>query len=358
MAFYNLGTLSSIPVSRNQFTVTSFDQTDVFRFNVFGFRRIGLFLHNLTADADLRLYRDSNNNGILDTRDRLVAASTRGGRLTDTINFATTTGRYFAQVRRFTPVRSIRYDLDLSAVYDVGALGGFPIQRNLFSLSAGAPADTFRFQISTARNINLNLHNISFRDNINLRLFRDGNRNGVFDASDLPIATSASIGNRDDSINYFAPAGTYFAQAVRAARGSIGNATYNLDFSAPAGRTASNLLPQEVSVGALTSDRLLAGGVGNTDTTDTYAFSLGLFRGVNIQLSGLIADADIRLIQDRNNNRIVDPGEVLRISSNGGRLIDRINRIEQSGNYYLQVYQFSGNTPYRLAFDLYATPYA
>jgi hypothetical protein len=83
-----------------------------------------------------------------------------------------------------------------------------------------------------------------------------------------------------------------------------------------------------------------------------------LFEGVNLSISGLSSDADIRLIQDTNNNRIVDAGEVIRTSSNGGSSIDQISAIEQSGNYFVQVYQFSGETNYQLTFDHYTTSFA
>ncbi|MEO1211493.1 MAG: peptidase, partial [Cyanobacteria bacterium J06638_20] len=60
---------------------------------------------------------------------------------------------------------------------------------------------------------------------------------------------------------------------------------------------------------------------------------------------------------DRNNNAIVDPGEVVGSSTRAGTAIDTINNINQSGNYILQVYQFSGNTSYRLTFDHFNTPF-
>ncbi len=358
MATYSLGTLSSTPVSRNNYSVTTFDSTDVFAFQVVGSRRIGLFLHDLSADADIRLYRDVNNNGFLDSSDTLLASSTRGGTSNDVIDFGVSSGRYLAQVSRFSNVSSISYDLDLSAVYDVGTVSTNIVSRNRYSLTTSDPTDTFEFRLSSTRNINLSLHNISLGDDADLRLYRDSNVNGIFDASDA-LLTSASAGsNRDDIINYNATAGTYFAQVVRYAPGSNGNVSYDLDISTTPSRTASNLLAKEVIVGNLTGDRILSGGVGSTDTTDTYYFSLSTYRGVNIRLDRLSADADIRLIRDGNNNGVVDAGEVLRSSSRGGTNADTINGYDLSGNYFLQVYQYSGNTSYRVTFDQYATSYA
>lgn len=357
MANYSLGLLSGTPVSRNGYSVTSLDTTDVFRFQITGTHRVGLFLHNLSADADLRLYRDSNNNGVLDAADALLSSSARSGTANDVIDFSVGSGQYFAQVSRFSNVASISYDIDLSATYDVGDITASTVQRNNYNVTAGDPTDTFEFRITGTRNINLSLHDISAGDDADLRLYRDSNLNGIFDASDALLSTASAGSNRDDIINYNGTAGTYFAQVSRYAPGSTGGVGYDLDLSTSPSRTGSNLLAREVVVGNLTSDRVLTGGVGNTDTTDTYSFSLSTYRGVNIRLDRLSADADIRLIQDVNNNGIVDAGDELRRSSRGGTNADSINGFDLSGNYFLQVYQYSGDTSYRVTFDQYRTSY-
>ena len=354
MANFNLGRLSSRVVSRNNFSVTPGDRTDVFRFSIANRRQIGLHLHGMNGDADLRLFRDTNRNGRFDRADRQVAASRLGGTRNDTIDFTANRGTYFARVERFSGPTRLRYDLDLAATYDVGVLRGAPTSRNRFSVNASDPTDVFEFDLTGTRTINLSLNKISRGDDVDLRLYRD-NGNGVFDAGDRVIASSVRGSNQDDIINYRATRGTYFAEARRF-RGT-GSAFYDLDMSATSTR-ASNLLATEVQLGNLSRDLTRVGSVGSTDTTDTYAFSLGRFEGVNIRLGGLSRDADIRVIRDRNNNGIVDAGEVVGSSTRGGTAVDTINNITQSGNYFLQVYQFSGNTGYRVSFDRFNTPFA
>ncbi|EKV00459.1 hypothetical protein Lepto7375DRAFT_2573 [Leptolyngbya sp. PCC 7375] len=357
-ATYDVGQVNASPVSRNNYTVSAADPVDVYEFDISGSRQIGLYLHDLNGgDADLRLYRDSNNNGVFDASDLQVASSIRGGTLSDTIDYAATTGTYFARVNRFSG-GTISYDLDLSATYDVGTVGTTPVSRNNYSLSIADPTDVFELDIVGTRNINLSLHDISFADDADLRLFRDSNGNGVFDASDVQVASSRRGGNRDDVINYRATGGTYFAQVERFALGSNGNVSYDLDISATPTRTPSNLLGSEVELGNLAGDRLLRGGVGNTDTTDTYSFSLGLFEGVNVRLNGLLNDADVRVIRDNNSNGIVDAGEVIGSSTRAGNASELISNITQSGNYFVQVYQYNGNTPYSLTMDHFNTPFA
>lgn len=104
-------------------------------------------------------------------------------------------------------------------------------------------------------------------------------------------------------------------------------------------------------------DEFFTGYVGDYDTADTYAFSLDFYEGVDIYMTGLTADADIRLIEDRNGNGIVDSGEVVDISSNFGTFSEAVST-DISGDYLLQVYQHSGNTNYSLTFGHYSTSFA
>lgn len=254
------------------------------------------------------------------------------------------------------------------ATYNLGTAGTTPIFRNNFNLSTSQPTDVFRFNIGTAsttspRNINLSLTDISTADDADISLFRDVNSNGVLDSTDRQsglVRSSVAGSNADDSINVrVTTGGTYFAEVSRYAPGSSGDVSYDLRVSSSTS-SASNLLPAEVRVGDLNSDRTFSNQrVDNLDTSDTYAFSLGLFEGTNITLNGLGADADIRVINDSNNNRVVDVGEVVRSSTSGGTTSDVISGLNDSGNYYLQVYAFNGaQTNYNVTFDHYTTPFA
>ena len=98
--------------------------------------------------------------------------------------------------------------------------------------------------------------------------------------------------------------------------------------------------------------------MGSDDTVDTYAFSLDFYEGTNISLSGLSSDADIRLIRDSNSNGIVDANEVIESSTGLGSRSESITGIDTSGDYFVQVYQYSGNTNYTLSFDHYTTSFA
>jgi hypothetical protein len=242
--------------------------------------------------------------------------------------------------------------------YNLGVLNSTPVQRNDFLQSGTFENDSYRFDIFGTANINLSLNNISAGDDADLHLYRDSNGNGLLDTTDQLVWSSTNSSNGDDSINYRATSGTYFARVNLYNGGSDGRLTYDLDLSATATGQASNLLPIERQFGNLYGDVTFFNRVDNTDTTDTFAFSLGLYEGVNLRLSGLSSDADIRLIKDSNNNRIVDAGEVLRTSTLGGTSVDQISSINDSGNYFVQVYQYIGETNYQLTFDHYPTTFA
>lgn len=242
------------------------------------------------------------------------------------------------------------------ALIEIGPLptNGTPVNR-YNSLTPADPTDVFGINLTSTGNINLALTNISSGDDADLRLYRDSNNNGSLDSSDelVPGGSSVRASNADDSINVAdLPAGTYFAEVSRYGSSS-GSVSYRLSASTA---DPSNLLPIETQIGDIspTQDLTFTDQVGNTDTSDIYAFSLGFFEATNITLTGLSSDADIRVIQDRNQNRIVDSGDEIVRSARGGTLSDDIT-LTNAGDYFLQVYQYSGDTFYTLNFDNYST---
>ncbi|MEH2178649.1 PPC domain-containing protein [Nostoc sp.] len=249
----------------------------------------------------------------------------------------------------------------------VGKLDSTPVVEKNQSLSKFDPTDVFKFSIDGTRNINLSLTNISAGDDADLKLYRDTNNNGIFDGGDRFVTQSALAsflaGNKDEAINYKADAGTYFAQVSRSAQDSVGDVSYNLALSAttPASTSDySNLLPVEFEVGHVPVHTVLAGAINISDgnTAEVYHFSLNDFEGVNIKMNVVSADADIRLIRDIDGDRIVDPGEEVKLSAKGGTTSESIPNITDSGDYYLQVNQFTGNTSYAVFLDRFTTTFA
>lgn len=241
---------------------------------------------------------------------------------------------------------------------NLGSLTSTPQLGSLHQLTIAESTDVFQFSVgSSSSNINLALKNISSGDDADLRLYRDSNNNGVLDSSDQLIKSSTYSSNHDEAINVQAQAaGTYFAQVSRYAGGSSGNVSYNLFLSSTSVSQPSNLLSHEIEVGSLTKpsswieNRAFSGRVDSTNTSDIYHFGVDRTSILTLRLDGLINDADIRLINDSNRNGVVDQGEVLGTSNNNGITSEAISATLQPGNdYYVEVYQFSGDTTYNLS---------
>ena len=368
MALYDLGeNLYGTPVSYSA-NVNVHDRTDVFAFDIVGDRLINLYLHNVStnakyADANLRLYEDSNGNGVLDGFDTELENATIDG--DKTLDYAVTTGKHFAKVERFQPnyiggPSTVSYDLDLSAIIDVGTLTSNPVSRSeLFS--AAHPIDTFRFWLESdgPQIINLNLHDVNANGGATLELYRDeGGDNGglfsAFDDEDTLVASATADGSHDGLISYRGETGYYYAR-VRRDDGNIGWGDYELDMAA-VHYSASKLLAGEAVIGDITNYTPNGNGfISNANTTDSYLFSLGSGEGVNIELKGMTDNANMRLVKDVNNNRIVDPSEVIAYSIFGGTTNEYIGNIEEPGEYYLQINQnLEGiSTPYVVEFERY-----
>ncbi len=351
MANYDINNLSSQITSRNGYSLTPSlaESTDVFEFDISSNRILGLNLHNISSgdDADLRLFRDSNGNGILDTNDQQVASSRRSRNLNDVIRYDASAGTYFAQVERYAAGSSgnVYYDLDLSATYDVGALSGTIISRNNYSLTSSDSTDVFALTLDTSRSINLNLHDISASDDADLRLYADSNSNGIFDADDLQVASSRRSGNTDDVIDYAASAGTYFAQVERYAAGSVGNVSYDLDLSST------------YDVGELGSNPISRNGYGltETDSKDVFEFDLNNRSQVTLNLHNISSDddADLRLYEDTNGNGIFDgDDEQVDSARRSGNLDDVITYDANAGTYFAQVERYAPGSVGNVSYDL------
>ena len=209
--------------------------------------------------------------------------------------------------------------------------------------------DTYSFRLENDNNINIALTNMSA--NADVRLFRDFNGNGIRDTNDSQISASTRFGNQPDSINVSSAltnvdAGSYLIEVDRV--GTV-NTEYDLRVSTNAINKPSNLVTAETEVGTLTASRTFNEAIVNSDTSDTYHFAVNSSRNFRFDLSGLSGDMDIRLINDRNNDSVVDASEIIASSTLGSNQSESITQFLTPGStYYLQVYQYSGGGSYNL----------
>jgi hypothetical protein len=207
--------------------------------------------------------------------------------------------------------------------------------------------------LNATSNFNLSLTGLS--NDADVRLIQDINGNGIIDSND-EIVRSDRSGTPNESINRSLTAGTYFVQVYQ----YIGDTNYTLNLSTTPpspSTTPSNLLPIETDIGNLSGTRTFSGSLNNSNTADVYRFSVtntNLFgitipTVVNITLSGLSSDADVRLIRDANGNGIVDSNDEITRSSLSSNVAEWMSQSLQTGNYFIQAYQYNGNTNYHLS---------
>ncbi len=246
--------------------------------------------------------------------------------------------------------------------YDIGTLTSTPVRKSgSIKITGGSndiSSDVYKFKVGSTSDINLALTKLGYGNYGNLSLYRD-NGNGSFDSSDQLISSNYRLayGDNDEAINTRVNAGTYFARVQRDGYSpSSNNVTYDLALSATSITGSNNVLAKEIVVGTLSKDLLYYGALNDDtylgNTSDAYFFSLGSKAKVDITLSGLTNDADLRLIQDRNKNGIVDLGEIISTSAIRGTSSEKISGINLQGDYFLQVNQYNiGDTNYTLTFD-------
>ncbi|MEH2243468.1 pre-peptidase C-terminal domain-containing protein [Nostoc sp.] len=135
MTLFNLGTLGSTPVVKDNVNLNASEPTDVFQFKIASSKNINLSLTDISTgdNTDIQLFTDSNLNGVLDDFDRQAGlVSRQGSNYDEAINFKTNSGTFFAEVSRFsTSVGDVSYDLALSATEPSGT---FPISASSSSL--------------------------------------------------------------------------------------------------------------------------------------------------------------------------------------------------------------------------------
>jgi len=84
--------------------------------------------------------------------------------------------------------------------------------------------------------------------------------------------------------------------------------------------------------------------VSSSDQNDFYRFSIGQSGVFTASLTGLSGDADVRLIQDLNNNGQIDSGDVIAWQWERGATNESIRRFISSGNYFVQVMSYNNQT--------------
>ena len=154
-------------------TVGAADKNDFYRFNLPGMSNLNLSLSGLTANADVQVIRDVNQNGTVDLGE-VVASSTLQGTASELINLqGLDTGFYFVRVDGAEDNTSYTLNLTgtpgqgvapepnntLATAYNMGTLNTFRQFGGFVGWSD--PDDYYRFTLGTSRQVDLMLWGMS-----------------------------------------------------------------------------------------------------------------------------------------------------------------------------------------------------
>lgn len=118
--------------------------------------------------------------------------------------------------------------------------------------------------------------------------------------------------------------------------------------------SSSNSLHSVKSLAATPRTQVYRDSIGTSNSSDLFSFKLLRSSQVQLSLKALKANANIQLIRDKNNNKRIDRGEVLRVSQLSGKRAESINASLSAGIYHIRVYGNNAKTTYQLGVS--ATP--
>ena len=299
--------------------VGSTDTNDYYRFSIATQSNFNLTLNGLTANADVQLIQDINNNGIVDSGD-VLQSSTKTGTTADTISRTLNAGTYFARVYPISGGNT-NYNLSLNvdsagntlstARNDIGTLSG----SRSFSDWVGTSDtnDYYRFSIGTQSNFSLNLTGLTANADVQL-----------LNSAGTVITTSALSGTSNESITTQLNTGTYY---VRVYPASGANTNYNLSLNATS--TSSDWYDQNLrDAGLISLTRSLA-----TDGKLSRNDMISIFRDAE---DGSVIDAneltDLRTIVSNSSRFGMD--DFVKVLSNKIANSDPANTTSGVGNLY------------------------
>ena len=193
------------------------DYADFFQFQVTETSIVNFGLSGMSADADLALYQDLNNDGELG-RDEIISSSAKSGAENETIeNVTLDPGKYFLSVEAYEG--NTNYSLSLAGVAGTVArdlAGDRPStaralppdgEVELHDYVGGADAvDAYRLEVLNAGY--LDLFTYYQEADLNLTLWSDGNSNNQLDADEI-VAQGTNV-IQEDNIN----PGTYYVNVT------------------------------------------------------------------------------------------------------------------------------------------------
>jgi hypothetical protein len=203
--------------------VGSSDTSDLYSFSLASTQDVNQALTGLSSDADVRLYQDANNNGVIDSGDPLIGSSTYGSNHDEAINAGSqAAGNYLVQVYQYSG--DTKYDLRLSATNDYAPSNILPAEVEVGNLSGTRnfsdwvgttdTADVYHLIVNSTGTFTLNMTGLS--SDADVRLIRDTNSNSAVEPGEV-IGISQAGGSSNESITASLTAGTTLLRSISTA---------------------------------------------------------------------------------------------------------------------------------------------
>lgn len=178
---------SGIPVFEQ---VGDFDPVDIYQFSLATPNQLWVTLNGLSADADVKIGSDRNQDGII-SYDEVIGREIRIGTEAENVYVpALVPGEYYILVEQYSgnttynvtvETNPVRFPL-LEAVPLVAPLSPTP-QTVVGNLTPTNRADTYRFSLTSPSDIQLNLQGLAA--SADLHLIQDVNGNGIVDPGEI-----------------------------------------------------------------------------------------------------------------------------------------------------------------------------
>ena len=343
---------AGIPVPEQ---VGDFDPVDVYRFSLATPNQLRVTLDGLSADADIRIGSDRNQDGII-SFDEVIASGLRGGTQAEDVYVpALVPGDYYILVEQFSgnttynltvETKPVRFPL-LEAV-PLAPLSPNP-QTVVGNLTPTNQADTYRFSLTEPSDIQLNLQGLGA--STDLHLIQDINGNGIVDTGEIlsmaptlediinSLGEVPFVPRNSENITFRGlPAGDYFVSVNR----FVGDTDYSLSLTGTPATSNFNTLfgyglvdaaaavaqaigePGLAPVGELTSDTFL------NNTSDLNLMNVPAvwnrgFTGEGVIVAVLDDGVDLQH-PDLANNLWINPNEIPNngIDDDGNGFVDDV----------------------------------
>ncbi len=356
----NLGVISGIQSVQDVIGVNSTNPNSYYRFTVNSLSNINLTLTHLTGDADLAL---TDASGTIIRQPSILPGYTQD----ESISFANiNAGEYYIRVNQYSGDTTFTLNLAvdragvfpdnasplLANEYELNNVWGTVTQTH--SLNNNNTSDTYHFDNPfVSGNYSLSLSGLT--SDVDIRVVRDANRNGIVDMGDV-LSNSIRLGTDSESIDLQGlGSGGYFVQVYQGSPGSSTNYTLTLNNQPGTGLATEpdDTIDQAYNVKTLNGSRHFNGSLsgrtnpeGRGDSQDFYRFELGTTSDFSLSLTGMTSNANVEVIRDANQNGRIDDGEVIALSTSSG--INPESILMQglgSGKYIVRVYQDPNTTP-------------